>query len=142
MDADTGRALLARVEVAADPLARIGLGVVILLAGVHKLLNPAAWAVYIVPPFDRLLLLSPVDFMFLNGLLEPPFALALILDRWTTFAAAFVTASLVATVLYLAVVAALTDGAFVDVLIRDIGLAALAAHVTIRAATGSDGMAS
>ena len=134
MDGDTGRAVLARAEAAADALARVGLGVVILLAGVHKLLDPAAWAVYIVPPFDRLVLLSPVDFMLLNGVLELPFALALIFDHRTTVAAAFVTASLVATVLYLAVAAALTDGAFVDVLIRDIGLAALAAHVTIRAA--------
>jgi uncharacterized membrane protein YphA (DoxX/SURF4 family) len=134
MAVETGRALLARAEAAADPLARIGLGVVILLAGVHKLADPAAWAVYIVPPFDRFLLLSPVEFMLLNGVLEPPFALALILDRYTAFAAAFVTVSLVVTICYLAVAAALTDGAFVDVLIRDIGLAALAASVTLRAA--------
>jgi hypothetical protein len=72
--------------------------------------------------------------MLLNGLLEPPFALALIADRYTVFAAAFVTVSLVATVAYLAVAALLTGGAFVDVLVRDVGLAALAASVTLRAA--------
>ena len=117
-----------------DPLSRIALGVVILLAGVHKLLAPEAWALYLVAPFDRLVVLSPVDFMLLNGVLELPFALALIADRYTVFAAAFVTVSLSVTVGYLAVAALLTDGAFVDVLVRDIGLAALAAGVTVRAA--------
>lgn len=125
---------LARAERVADPLARIGLGVVILLAGVHKLVAPEAWAIYVVSPFDRLLPMTPVAFMLLNGLLEPPFALALLADRYTVFAAAFVTVSLVATVAYLAVAALLTGGAFVDVLVRDVGLAALAASVTLRAA--------
>jgi uncharacterized membrane protein YphA (DoxX/SURF4 family) len=125
---------LARADHLVDPLCRVGLGVVVLLAGVHKLLDPAAWAVYVVPPFDRLILLTPVEFMLLNGVLEPPFALALILDRYTPFAAAFVTVSLSVTVIYLAVAAVLTGGAFVDVLVRDVGLAALAASVTVRAA--------
>lgn len=137
MDRTTVLTPLARAEHLADPLSRIGLGVVILLAGVHKLLAPEAWAVYLVPPFDRLVIVSPVQFMLLNGVLEPPFALALILDRYTTFAAAFVTVSLSVTIVYLAIAAVLTDGAFVDVLIRDIGLAALAGSVTIRAARRS-----
>jgi threonine dehydrogenase-like Zn-dependent dehydrogenase len=129
---------LARADRAVDPIARIGLGVVILLAGLHKLLDPAAWAVYVVPPFDRLLPMTPVQFMLLNGALEPPFALALLADRYTVFAAAFVTVSLAGTVAYLAVAALLTGGAFVDVLVRDVGLAALAASVTIRAAARDD----
>ena len=133
------RRRLANTDHLVAPLSRVTLGVVILLAGVHKLLDPGAWALYLVPPFDRLVVLSPVEFMLLNGVLEPPFALALILDRYTVFAAAFVTVSLVVTVGYLAVAAVLTDGAFVDVLIRDVGLAALAASVTIRAAArGAD----
>jgi hypothetical protein len=138
MTVASGRALLGSLEDAVDPLSRVGLGVVILLAGVHKLLDPAAWALYLVPPFDRLVLVSPVEFMLVNGVLEPPFALALVFDRYTTAAAAFVTVSLVVTVLYLAVAAVLTDGAFVDVLIRDVGLAALAATVTIRAAARAE----
>jgi uncharacterized membrane protein YphA (DoxX/SURF4 family) len=137
MDTSAARETLARADHVAEPLARVGLGVVILLAGLHKLLAPEAWAVSLVPPFDRLVILSPVEFMLLNGVLEPPFALALILDRYTTFAAAFVTVSLSVTVGYLAVAALLTNGSFVDVLIRDIGLAALAATVTIRAARRS-----
>lgn len=137
MDTSAARETLARADPVVEPLSRVGLGVVILLAGLHKLLAPEAWAVYLVPPFDRLVVLSPVQFMLLNGVLEPPFALALILDRYTTFAAAFVTVSLSVTVGYLAIAALLTNGAFVDVLIRDIGLAALAATVTVRAARRS-----
>ena len=123
-----------RADHVADALARVGLGVVILLAGLHKLVAPEAWAVYVVPPFDRLLPMTPVAFMLLNGVLEPPFALALLFDRYTTIAAAFVTLSLVVTVGYLAVAALLTGGACVDVIVRDVGLAALAASVTLRAA--------
>ncbi|WP_136600802.1 DoxX family membrane protein [Salinigranum halophilum] len=134
MDRTTVLRPLARAERVADPLARVGLGVVILLAGIHKLFAPEAWAIYLVPPFDRLVVLSPVQFMLLNGVLEPPFALALVFDRYTVFAAAFVTVSLSVTVCYLAVAAVLTEGAFVDVLIRDVGLAVLAASVTVRAA--------
>ncbi|AUV83350.1 DoxX family protein [Salinigranum rubrum] len=139
MDRETAVRRLARADHLVDPLSRVGLGVVILLAGVHKLLAPEAWAVYLVPPFDRLVLVSPVEFMLVNGVLEPPFALALISDRYTTFAAAFVTVSLSVTVVYLAVAALLTNGAFVDVLIRDVGLAALAASVTLRAAGRAEG---
>ncbi len=139
MDHETAVRALARADHLVAPLSRVGLGVVILLAGVHKLLAPEAWAVYLVPPFDRLVVVSPVEFMLVNGVLEPPFALALLLDRYTTFAAAFVTVSLSVTVVYLAVAALLTNGAFVDVLIRDVGLAALAASVTIRAAGRAEG---
>lgn len=134
MDSTDAVGALARGERVVDPLARVGLGLVILLAGIHKLLAPEAWAVYVVSPFDRLLPVTPVEFMLLNGVLEPPFALALLVDRYTVFAAGFVTLSLVATVAYLSVAAFLTGGAFVDVIVRDVGLAALAASVTIRAA--------
>lgn len=116
-----------------EPIARIGLGLVILFAGVHKLLNPAAWAVYVGPLLEAVLPVSPVTFMLINGVLEPPFAIALLVDRYTVFAAAFVTLSLAVTTLYIALLG-LTTGRFVDVLIRDLGLTALAATVTIRAA--------
>lgn len=121
-------------EAYADDVARVGLGLVILLAGLHKLVDPGAWAVYVVPWLDSVLPMTPVEFMLLNGVLEPPFALALLADRYTTFAAAFVAASLLATVCYLAVVG-LRTGLFVDVLIRDVGLAALAVAVAVRSAT-------
>ena len=125
---------VARFERYADDLARVGLGLTILLAGLHKLVDPGAWAVYVVSPLDALLPMTPVEFMLLNGLLEPPFAVALLADRYTTFAAAFVAVSLVATIVYLAV-AGLTTGLFVDVLIRDVGLAALATAVAVRSAS-------
>jgi hypothetical protein len=126
-------ATLAGLDDHVDAVARLTLGVVILAAGVHKLLAPEAWAVYVVPWLAALLPMTPVEFMLLNGVLEPPFAAALLADRYTVFAAAFVAVSLAATVVYLAVVG-LTTGQFVDVLIRDIGLTALAVVVAVRAA--------
>jgi uncharacterized protein YjeT (DUF2065 family) len=130
--ADARRAL-AGFDDRVDDALRVGLGLVILLAGLHKLVAPGPWAAYLVPPFDAWVLLTPRQFMLLNGVLEPPFALALLLDRYTVFAAGFVAASLAATILYLAVASAL-GAPFVDVLIRDIGLLALAVGVTVRAA--------
>lgn len=126
-------ALVGRQTRYTAPVARIGLGVVILLAGIHKLIDPAAWAVYVGPILGTLLPMSPVTFMFINGVLEPPFAIALLADRYTVFAAAFVALSLAATTLYIGFQGLLT-GQFVDVLIRDLGLTALAVTVTIRAA--------
>lgn len=125
---------VARYERYAEDVARVGLGLTILFAGLHKLVDPGAWAVYLVSPVDALLPMSPVEFMLLNGVLEPPFALALLADRYTTPAAAFVALSLAATALYLAVVG-LTRGLFLDVLVRDVGLLALAATVAVRSAS-------
>lgn len=114
-------------------IARIGLGLVILFAGIHKLVDPMAWAVYIGSIMEAVLPVSPVVFMLINGVLEPPFAIALLADRYTVYAAAFVTVSLAATTLYIAFLG-LATGRFVDILIRDLGLTALAATVTIQAA--------
>lgn len=119
-----------------DDVARWGLGLVILFAGVHKLLDPGAWAVYVVPWLAALLPMTPEEFMLLNGLLEPPFAAALLADRYAAPAAAFVALSLGATATYLIVVA-LTTGDFWDVVVRDIGLTALAVAVAIRSASDS-----
>lgn len=112
--------------------ARIGLGGMVLLAGVHKLLEPAAWTVYVVPWLEPFIVLSPTDFMLLNGWLEVAFGVALLVDRYTAFAAFVAAASLSATCLYLAVVLA-TTGQFGDVLARDVGLAGLAWAVTVGA---------
>jgi uncharacterized membrane protein YphA (DoxX/SURF4 family) len=118
---------------ATDAVARVGLGAVILLAGVHKLVDPGAWTVYVTGWLAGLLPVSPTTFMLLNGVLEPPFAVALLAGRYTALAAAFVALSLAATVLYLGVVA-VASGRFVDVLIRDLGLVALAVVVAVRSA--------
>ena len=106
-------------------LARWGLGLMLVLAGVHKLIAPEAWAVYVTDWLAPWLVVSPRLFMLLNG---PPEILVgglLLADRYVAPATAVAAVSLPATVAYLAVVA-VTSGAFVDVLIRDVGLTALA----------------
>jgi uncharacterized membrane protein YphA (DoxX/SURF4 family) len=113
-------------------LARVGLGLMVLLAGVHKLLSPGAWAFYVVDWLEPFIVLSPVDFMLLNGWLELGFGLAIIADRYTAFAAAVAAVSLTATVGYLGIVW-VTASRFGDVLARDVGLAALAWAVLVEA---------
>jgi len=109
----------------APTLARWGLGTMVLTAGVHKLLDPGAWTVYVVDWLAPLLVVSPTDFMLINGYLEVAFGVALLFDRYTEFASFVAAASLSATCVYLAIVWA-TVGAFGDVLARDLGLAGLA----------------
>jgi len=110
-------------------LARWGLGAMLLAAGVHKLLDPGAWAVYVVDWLAPLLVVSPVAFMLLNGCLEIGFALLLLFgDRFTAVAASVAVASLAATIGYLGVVWAST-GQFGDVIARDVGLLGLALAV-------------
>jgi uncharacterized membrane protein YphA (DoxX/SURF4 family) len=111
-------------------LARIGLGLMVLLAGVHKLFDPGAWALYVVEWLAPLLVVTPVEFMLLNGWLEVAFGLALLVDRYTAVAAAVAAVSLTATCGYLAIVWA-TAGRFGDVLARDVGLAGLAWAVLV-----------
>ncbi|MFC7311548.1 DoxX family membrane protein [Salinirubellus salinus] len=125
------RPAVARVPDAAT-IARVGLGAMVLVAGVHKLLDPAAWALYVVPWLEPFILLSPVDFMLLNGWLELAFGLALLVDRYTAFASLVAAASLTATIGYLTVVW-VTTGQFGDVLARDVGLAMLAWAVFVEA---------
>lgn len=127
--------MLERVESAAETvaatlpssatLARVGLGGMVLAAGVHKLLDPAAWTVYVVDWLAPLFVVSPTVFMLVNGVLELGVGLALLANRYVPVASLVAAVSLSATCVYLAVVWA-TVGAFGDVLARDIGLAALA----------------
>ncbi|MFC7177321.1 DoxX family membrane protein [Halosegnis marinus] len=112
--------------------ARVGLGGMVLLAGVHKLLDPAAWTLYVVDWLEPFLVVSPTTFMLANGWLEVAFGVALLVDRYTAFAAFVAAVSLSATCLYLAAVWA-TAGLFGDVLARDVGLAGLAWAVTVGA---------
>ena len=106
-------------------VARVSLGLMVLAAGVHKLLDPGAWAVYVVDWLAPWLLVSPTVFMLVNGYLEVGFGLVLLADRYTAFASLVAAVSLTATVGYLAVVF-VTQGTFGDVLARDVGLAGLA----------------
>lgn len=113
----------ARVSTVA--LARLGLGAMLVLAGIHKLLDPAAWTVYVTDWLAPWLLVSPTLFMLVNGWLELLFGGLLLGNRFVAPSAAVAAVSLPATVGYLALVA-VTDGLFVDILIRDVGLVALA----------------
>lgn len=113
--------------------ARVGLGLTILLAGVHKLVAPAAWTVYVADWLAPWLLVSPIVFMLANGVIEVGFGAAILVNRFTWLAAGIAAVSLAATVGYLAIVAAVDGGRFLDVLVRDVGLAALAWSVTVEA---------
>jgi len=108
------------------------LGSMVLLAGVHKLLAPEAWAVYVTDWLEPWLVVSPVVFMLVNGVLEVGFGLALLADRYVAFASLVAAVSLTATVAYLLVVWVLS-GRFGDVIARDVGLAALAWAVLVEA---------
>lgn len=117
-------------------VARVGLGAMVFLAGVHKLLAPGVWAAYVTDWLAPALVVSPVAFMLANGVLEIGFGAAIVADRWTAVGAGVAAVSLSATVGYLAIVAVLEGGRFLDVLVRDVGLAALAWAVTIEALSG------
>lgn len=111
-------------------IAQFGLGAMVLLAGVHKLLDPTAWTIYVAPWLEPFIVLSPTEFMLANGWLEIGFGLALLLDRYVASASLVAAVSLTATTLYLAVVWVL-GGQFGDVVARDVGLAGLAWAVFI-----------
>lgn len=106
-------------------LARLGLGSMLVLAGIHKLLDPGAWTLYVTDWLVPWLVVSPTLFMLLNGVLEVLFGGLLLADRFVVGSSFVAAVSLPATIAYLAVVG-VTDGVFVDVLVRDVGLAALA----------------
>ena len=112
-------------------IARFSLGSMVFAAGVHKLFDPLAWTVYVVEWLAPLLVVTPVTFMLVNGVLEVGFGAAILADRYTAFASAVAAVSLTATVLYLAIVFVVEGGLFGDVLARDIGLAGLAWAVLV-----------
>lgn len=114
----------------APAILRVGLGLVILGAGLHKFVAPGAWAVYLAPVFTER---WPVDLdltMVVFGVTEVPVALALLADRWTTIAAAIVAVSMFGTLGNLAIAWAQT-GQFGDTIVRDFGLLVLATGVTL-----------
>jgi hypothetical protein len=118
-----------------DPttVARVGLGLTILLAGVHKLVAPGAWAGYVVTWAEPLVVVSPRTFMWLNG---PPEVLVgglLLADRWTALAATVVAVSLAGTLAYLGL-AALSGTVFATAMVRDVGLLGLAVSVLVASA--------
>lgn len=126
------RRLAARADLVPAVL-RVGLGLVILLEGAHKLVAPEAWAAYAAPWVLALWPAPMVPTMVVNGVIEVGFGLALLADRYTTFAATVVALSIAFVVVNLVTIG-LASGAFVDVAIRDVGLVALAAGVALQSA--------
>lgn len=114
---------------------RIGLGVVILAAGLHKLVEPGAWAVYMAPLFAARWPVGLDPTMVVFGVTEVPVGLALLADRWTAIAAGIVAVSMLGTVGNLAI-AWVQTGDFADTLIRDFGLFVLATGVALRSLDG------
>ncbi|MCF2207890.1 DoxX family protein [Halobacterium salinarum] len=136
VDALGGRASsLAERAPAPATLARVGLGLMLVAAGAHKLIDPAGWTVYVTDWLAPLLVVSPTTFMLANGYLELGFAALLLSDRCTAFAALVAAGSLAVTTAYLAVVWVDT-GLFGDVVARDVGLTGLALAVLVGALRG------
>ncbi len=124
-----------RVARGPDPatVARVALGATILLAGLHKLVAPGAWAGYVVGWAEPLVVVSPRTFMWLNG---PPEVLVgglLLVDRYTTLGASVVAVSLAGTLAYLGL-AALSGAVFATAIVRDVGLLGLAVSVLVASA--------
>jgi uncharacterized membrane protein len=137
---------LARLEAAIargpEPaaLARVGLGLTIALAGVHKLLAPAPWDALVVNAFAGALPVSVRVWTLANGVAEIAVGAGLLVDRLTAPLAAFVCLSLLGTLCYIGAVVALgaeagvSAGTLVVIGLHDVGLAGLAAAVSVRAA--------
>ena len=113
-------------------IARWGLGAMLVAAGLHKLVDPAAWTVYVVDWLAPWLVVSPTTFMLVNGVLELAFGALLLADRYTALAAFVAAVSLAATTAYLALASSGT-GMFGDIVARDIGLTGLAFAVLVDA---------
>ncbi|MDY6766208.1 MAG: DoxX family membrane protein [Candidatus Nanohaloarchaea archaeon] len=133
METDRVQERIAGYSGYAYPVLRVGLGMMVVLAGVHKLVNPTIWSSYIAPWALTVLQMAgiPADlFMRANGVVETVAGLAILGNRYTTVAAGLISLSLLGIVINMVT----AGGAFLDVLIRDIGLLALAVGVTLLAA--------
>ncbi|PSQ15089.1 DoxX family protein [Halobacteriales archaeon QS_8_69_26] len=130
---DRAAAALGRVAPADDVL-RVGLGVVILAAGLHKLVAPDDWGVYLAPLFADRWPVSVEWTMVAFGVSELPFGLALIAGYYTTLAAAVVAVSMLGTLVDLGILWVQT-GAGAAVAVRDLSVFVLAVGVTVRSAT-------
>lgn len=120
---------------------RGGLGVTIFLAGVDKLIEPAAWHAYLAPPLVAIwptgsFPLTPTFALF--GISEILFGVLLLADWHTPTVAAATAVSIGGVVINLAIGIAVGEP-YVDVLIRDFGLMALAAGVALEATAPAAG---
>ncbi len=113
---------------------RIAFGAVPLVVGLDKFFDIITnWEMYLSPVVARLLPVSGVTFMRAAGVVEIVAGL-IVLSRWTRVGAYLVTAWLVAIAINL-----VSTGAFLDVAVRDLGMAvgafALARLTEFRRAT-------
>lgn len=130
------RGLLAMQGRRGLPLLRVGVGLMLLLAGAHKLVAPDVWSAYYAPLFldlDPTGIAGSAPAMQAGGVGEVLFGLLILADRWVSVVAALAALSIVAVVVNLAVLA-LQTGEAVDVLIRDLGLAFMAAALAVLSA--------
>lgn len=133
-------AIVGRYTDLTESFLRGGLGVVILLAGSHKLVVPGVWHAYLAPPFVTVWPagLLPLDSAFvLFGISEILFGLLLLID-WHTPTVAILTALSLAGVLVNLGLGIAFGEPYVDILIRDIGLTLLAFGVSLHAASSSE----
>lgn len=137
---DRTRSALAERAPLATPLLRVGVGLVLLLAGAHKLVRPDAWSRYAAPLLVDLWpasVLSFDAFMQLGGVGEVAFGLLLLAGTYTSLVAALSALSLASVVVNLAV-GWVQTGDHLDILVRDVGLTAMAAALALLAARAEE----
>ncbi len=118
----------------AESVFRVGLGLVMLAAGLHQLYRPSVWASYVAPVFADIMSgvgVSPTLFMQVNGLAEFVLGVALLAGVYTTIAASLATLGLASIIVNLLITG---PAAYVDIIIRDIGILFLGIGVTLRSA--------
>lgn len=133
---EVARGLLAMQGRRGVPVLRAGVGLLLLLAGAHKLVAPDVWSAYYAPLFldlDPTGIAGSAAAMQAGGVGEVLFGLLILADRYTSIVSALAALSLAAVVLNLAVLA-LQTGQAVDVLIRDVGLTLAAAALAVLSA--------
>lgn len=115
---------------------RVGLGIVILFAGLHKLVAPSIWHAYLAPPIlaiwpASVLPLDPTFIVF--GISEVLFG-GLLLADWHTPTVALLTALSLLGVVGNLLLAAAVGVPVLDVLLRYLGLVAFAVGVALESA--------
>lgn len=115
---------------------RVGLGIVVLLAGVSKYVQTAMWTKYYAPWFGRLwptTLVSLETLTYAQGFFEILFGIALMLGFHTSLVAGIWALTMLGIVINLFTVF-VTSGKYVGILIRDVGLFSLAVGVMLLSA--------
>ncbi len=103
-------------------LLRIGLGGVFLVFGIDKFFNPKFWSAYMPPWFSGILPMEMFTFIYLLGVFEIIFGLAVLVGFCTRFSAG------VCAVFLLGIIFSL---GFNEIIVRDAGLFFLALGVVV-----------